>query len=188
MTEKELIKGCIKGNKDAQYMLYKQYAANMLGTCYRYAHSIDDAEDILQEGFIKVFAKINQFKGEGNLGGWIRRVMVNTAINYIKKHKRYKQDLQPEENALHIVSKDDIEVNLNVKDIVKTIKQLPVNYQIVFNLIAIEGYEYQEVCSILNMNINTTRSMYSRARMMLIQLLKKNEIDLTKYNEQQIGK
>ncbi|MEL4486271.1 RNA polymerase sigma factor, partial [Shewanella algae] len=77
---------CIKGHKEAQYLLYKQFAAQMLGVCYRYTKSVEDAEDILQEGFIKVFTNLHSYKSEGDLGAWIRRIMVNTAITYINKH------------------------------------------------------------------------------------------------------
>ena len=125
MTDKELIKNCIRGKKEAQYLLYQQFAATMLGVCYRYTKSLDDAEDVLQEGFIKVFTKINQFKNEGELGAWIRKIMVNSAINYIQKHNRYRKELQTEDKALHIISDDNPEINLDIKDLVELIRLLP---------------------------------------------------------------
>lgn len=186
MTEQELIKNCLKGKKEAQYMLYQQYAAIMLGVCYRYTKSLDDAEDVLQEGFIKVFTKLHQYQKNGELGAWIRRIMVNTAINYLQKHNRYKKELQAEETALHIVSDENPEIKLDTKDLVEIIRQLPGNYQVVFNLIAVEGYDYKEVCELLHMNINTARSLYSRARSLLITLLKKNDVTTTKQYAEKI--
>ncbi len=176
MNKEDLIKKCIARKKDAQYLLYQQYAAQMLGLCYRYTKSLEDAEDVLQEGFIKVFTNIHQYKNEGELGGWIRRIMINTAITYINKHKRYKKEMINDDVLLHAVSEDNPEIKLEVQDIIETIRQLPGNYQIVFNLIAIEGYKYNEVCDLLKQNINTIRSQYSRARAMLIQDLKNNEV------------
>ena len=175
MNTQDLLKRCVNGKKDAQYLLYRQYAAQMLGVCYRYSKSLEDAEDILQEGFIKVFTKIHQYKNQGELGAWIRKIMVNTAITYINKHNRYKKEMLVDDILLHPVSDDNPEIKLSVQDIVETIRQLPGNYQTIFNLIAIEGYDYKEVCDLLQLNINTIRSQYSRARAMLIQLLKNNE-------------
>lgn len=176
MNNQELLKKCIKGHKEAQYLLYKQFAAQMLGVCYRYTKSVEDAEDILQEGFIKVFTNLHSYKSEGDLGAWIRRIMVNTAITYINKHNRYKKGIQVDDIKLHPISTENPDLNLDMKDIVETIRQLPGNYQTVFNLIAIEGYDYSEVCQILQININTARSQYNRARAMLIELLKKIEL------------
>lgn len=168
MPTKELIKDCIKNKKEAQQQLYNLYASSMLGICYRYTKSIEDAEDILQEGFIKVFTKIHQFKNDGDLGAWIRRIMVNTAINYLQKHSRYKKEMQVDDMKLHPVSNENPAINLDTKELVELIRQLPSGYQTVFNLVAIEGYDHMEVSAILGMNINTVRSNYSRARAVLI--------------------
>lgn len=171
----ELIKQCLKGNRDAQYRLYQQFAAQMLGICYRYTKSMEDAEDVLQEGFIKVFTNLNQYRNEGDLGGWIRRIMVNTALTYLNKHNRYKKEMLIDDVAVHPISDDSPDVKLNTKDLADIIRELPSNYQTIFNLIAIEGYDYNEVCALLGLNMNTARSQYSRARVALIHLLKKKE-------------
>jgi RNA polymerase sigma factor (sigma-70 family) len=173
MQEKELIKECINGNKAAQHLLYNTYAGSMLGVCYRYTKNIADAEDILQEGFIKVFTRLYQFKFKGELGAWIRKIMVNTAINYLNRHNRYKRELQIEDILLHPVSDDNPEVQIETKQLVEIIRELPVAYQTVFNLVAVEGYSHVEVAKLLNANENTIRSKYSRARTLLIQALKK---------------
>ncbi|MBN8835901.1 MAG: RNA polymerase sigma factor [Sphingobacteriia bacterium] len=180
MNNQELLTLCIKGNKQAQHLLYKQYAAQMLGVCYRYVKDIEDAEDILQEGFIKVFCNLHQFRNKGELGAWIRKIMVNTAITYIKKHNRYKKDILIDNIVLHPVSEENPEIGLDVKDIVETIRQIPSHYQLIFNLVAVEGYEYSEICVLLNMNLNTARSQYNRARAILIELLRKKESNIIK--------
>jgi RNA polymerase sigma-70 factor (ECF subfamily) len=148
----------------------------MMGVCYRYTKSAADAEDILQEGFIKVFTKLHQFKNEGDLGAWIRRIMVNTAITYLNKHNRYKRDMQLEALTMHPVSDDDPEINIDTKQLVEIIRTLSSGYQTIFNLVAVEGYSLIEVSQLLNINENTIRSRYSRARAMLIILLKKADL------------
>jgi RNA polymerase sigma-70 factor (ECF subfamily) len=175
MLTKDLIKKCLEGKQQAQEILYHQYADIMMGVCYRYTKSAADAEDILQEGFIKVFTRLHQFKNEGDLGAWIRRIMVNTAITYLNKHNRYKREMQLEEIALHPVSFDTPEINMDAKQLAELIRTLPVGYQTVFNLVAVEGYTQVEVSQLLNCNENTVRSKYSRARTMLIQLLRKSD-------------
>ncbi len=147
----------------------------MLGVCYRYTKSIEDAEDVLQEGFIKVFTHLHQFKREGDIGAWIRRIMVNTAITYLNKHKRYKKEMGLDEIQLHPISDENPEIKMGAKELADTIRQLPAVYQAIFNLIAVEGFEHKEVSQLLNININTVRSQYSRARAMLVAKLKNNQ-------------
>jgi len=173
MQEKELIKECIGGNKAAQHLLYYKYAGSMLGVCYLYTKNLADAEDILQEGFIKVFTRLYQYRFNGELGAWIRKIMVNTAITYLNKHNRYKRELQIEDVLLHPVSDENPEIQIDTKQLVEIIRDLPVAYQTVFNLVAVEGYSHVEVAKLLNENENTIRSRYSRARALLIQALKK---------------
>lgn len=170
----QLIKDCLKNKKEAQHELYQQYASTMLGVCYRYTKSIEDAEDVLQEGFIKVFNNLHQFKNQGELGAWIRRIMVNVAITYLKKHNRYKKDLQITEVGLHPISQENPTISIDTKDLVNIIRSLPIAYQTIFNLMAVEGYSATEVAEILNLNINTVRSQYSRARALLIKAIEQN--------------
>lgn len=186
METQQLLKNCIKGKKEAQLQLYQQYAAAMLGVCYLYTKSIEDAEDVLQEGFIKVFTRLHQFKQQGNIGAWIRRIMVNTAIDYLNKHKRYKNEMRADDPVLHPVTDENPEIKMDTKQLVEMIQQLPAGYQVIFNLIAVEGYEHAEVSKLLDMNINTVRSKYSRARMMLIMILKKNALSETRNYEGKI--
>ncbi|HLY68641.1 MAG TPA: RNA polymerase sigma factor [Puia sp.] len=172
-----LVKDCLKGKSAAQRELYNYFAQPMLGVCYRYTKSMNDAEDVLQEGFIKVFKNLHQYKAEGELGAWIRRIMVNTAINYLKSASRYQYDLAFAESGLHPVSDDDPEVLLNAKDLADLIRQLPAGYQTIFNLHAVEGYSHVEIGKILGINEGTSRSQYARARALLISWIKKNSQD-----------
>jgi len=175
-SEKQLIADCLDGNHTAQKTLYQLYANKMLGICYRYTKTLEDAEDVLQEGFIKVFTRIHQFSGEGNFTSWITTIMVNTAIDYLHKRKKYRKDLNLDDLPIYMVSDDNPDINMDTKDLVEHIRNLPLSYQLVFNLVAIEGYSQMEVADILKTNINTIRSRYSRARAMLIVEIKKNEL------------
>ncbi|MFN2440019.1 MAG: RNA polymerase sigma factor, partial [Chitinophagaceae bacterium] len=123
----------------AQKELYDLFSKQMLGICYRFTKSIADAEDVLQEGFVKVFKNLHQYKGDGELGGWIRTIMITTALNYLKKHKSYQQELVFNEDHLHPVSNDNPEIKLNAKELAELIRQLPTGYQTIFNLHAVEG-------------------------------------------------
>jgi RNA polymerase sigma factor (sigma-70 family) len=176
LNTKQLVKECIKNNAMAQRTVYDMFSANMLGLCYRYTKSIHDAEDVLQEGFIKVFKNIGQFKFEGELGAWIRRIMVNTALTYINKHARYRNEQIIEDHLLHAVVDNDVEIDFDLKELANSVRQLPSNYQTIFNLVAIEGYSQVEAAELLHQNVNTVRSQYSRARTQLIALLQKKEI------------
>jgi len=149
----------------------------MLGVCYRYTKSVTDAEDILQDGFVKVFRHLHSYKKEGELGAWIRRIMVTTALNYLKKNKQYRIELSFEGNdALHPVVDNDAEVKLSAKELAELIRQLPTGYQTIFNLHAVEGYTHVEIGKMLGISEGTSRSQYSRARSLLIEWINKNEM------------
>src|SRR5688572_2808501 len=116
MDYQKLVKDCLKGRPDAQRQLYEQFAEYMLGVCYRYTKSMPDAEDAMQEGFVKVFTNLHQFKSQGELGAWIRRIMVNTTINYLKKQSRYQAELSFTDITLHPVTGDDPEIQMSTKE------------------------------------------------------------------------
>lgn len=168
MDDHQLIKDCIKGKTAAQKELYNLFAGPMLGICYRYTKSIADAEDVLQEGFVKVFRNLHQYKFEGELGGWIRKIMVNTAINYLKKNTRYQTELLFTDDQLHAVVDDHPEVRMSAKELSELIRQLPTGYQTIFNLHAVEGFTHVEIGEILGIHEGTSRSQYARARNLLI--------------------
>lgn len=169
MTDQlQLIKNCLKGKAAAQKQLYEAFAPTMLGVCYRYTKSLPDAEDVLQEGFVKVFRFLHQYNKEGELGAWIRRIMVNTALNYLKKSQKYQHDLLFDKTEMHAITREDPEVLLNAKELAELIRQLPTGYQTIFNLVAIEGFSHVEVGEMLGISENTSRSQYMRARHLLI--------------------
>jgi RNA polymerase sigma factor (sigma-70 family) len=177
MDHRQLVKDCLKGDRVAHQELYALFAETMLGICYRYTKSMADAEDVLQDGFVKVFMHLDQYKFEGELGGWIRRIMVNTAINYLKKNSWYQSELLFTDSGLHPVSGDDPEMTLSAKELAELIRQLPPGYQTIFNLHAVEGYSHVEIGKILGINEGTSRSQYARARALLISWIKKLSSD-----------
>lgn len=174
MDQLKLVKDCLRGNSQAQRQLYDQYAPQMLGVCYRYTRSMRDAEDILQEGFIKVFHHLNQYKNEGELGAWIRRIMVNTALNYLKRNRKYQEEMFFTEAYLHPVADDDPAVRVQAKELADMIRQLPQGYQVIFNLHAVEGFSHVEIGQMLGISDGTSRSQYARARNLLITWIEKS--------------
>lgn len=183
MDDNQLVKECLKGKSAAQRLLYDRFASPMLAVCYRYTKSVADAEDVLQEGFVKTFKSLEQFRGQGELGAWIRRIMVTTAINYLKKNSRYAAELVFGEEHLHAVSTHSPQVSLDAKELAALIRQLPSGYQTIFNLYAVEGYSHLEIGKILGIQEGTSRSQYARARALLIQWIeqKNNDLKTTAY-------
>ncbi|CAN5892605.1 RNA polymerase sigma factor [soil metagenome] len=168
MTEDELINGCIRENAACHKEVFNRYAGHMLGVCQRYARNSDDAEDILQDAFIKVFSKIGQFKFEGSFEGWIRKIVVNTAL---KKYSliRYSKELTGYE--INERNEEQIEAaaysHLTEKDLLVLINNLPDGYRLIFNLYVIEGYQHEEIAGMLGIQPGTSRSQLVKARAML---------------------
>jgi len=181
MDQGKLVKDCLKGLPQAQRQLYDCYAEAMLGVCYRYTKCVADAEDILQEGFIRVFNNLHQYRFEGELGAWIRRVMVRTALNYLKKNKRYSFELSYDEINLHPVSVDNPQVTLQAKELANLVRQLPTGYQTIFNLHAIEGFTHIEIGAMLGIHEGTSRSQYARARALLISWIENKTADIKQH-------
>lgn len=175
MDYPSLVKACLRNEPAAQKALYEHFAGGMLGVCYRYTKSRADAEDILQEGFVKVFRNLNQYRHEGELGGWIRRIMVTTALNYLKRVSRYSQELMYNEESLHPVSNDNPELKMQARELAELIRQLPTGYQTIFNLHAVEGFSHVEIGAMLGIHEGTSRSQYARARALLISWIEKRE-------------
>lgn len=171
----ELIKGCQLGQRQAQEKLYRFYAAKMLGVCMRYATDKMEAEDMLQNGFIKVFGRMNDFRGDGSFEGWIRRIMVHSSIEYYRKHHKMMQlvDLETPgaEQSVNAVAA----AHLEAKDLLVIIQKLPPNYRMVFNLYAIEGYSHKEIGEMMNISEGASKSQLSRARTILKEMVIKTE-------------
>lgn len=168
-----LVNDCLKKKPAAQQQLYEHFAPAMLGVCFRYTKSIQDAEDVLQEGFVKVYHHLNKYRSAGELGAWIRRIMVTTALNYLKKHKRYREELVFAEMPLHPVSDRNPVIQLDAKQLSELIRQLPTGFQTIFNLYAIEGYTHAEIGGMLGISDGTSKSQYARARYLLIEWIEK---------------
>ena len=172
MDDATLIKECVKGNAKAQRFLFEKFAPKMLTVCIRYAKNKSDAEDVLQDAFIKVFNKISEFKNEGSLEGWIRRIMVNTSLDQIRKNSKFSNDTDLEAVSYKLENNDFTFENLVSEDLLKLINSMPNGYRVVFNMFAIEGYSHQEIASTLGVTENTSKSQYLRARSFL-----KNELE-----------
>jgi len=164
MTDLELANKCREQDREAQQLLFDRHSRLMMTVCLRYADDRQEAEDMLQEGFIKVFKHIDQYTGKGALGGWIRKVMVNTALNYIRQHKHHRR-LADVELAEGIESEDtDAIENMSADDLVKLISQMPTGYKTVFNLFAIEGYSHGEIATSLGISESTSKTQFLKAR------------------------
>ncbi|MEI7595555.1 MAG: sigma-70 family RNA polymerase sigma factor [Bacteroidota bacterium] len=171
--EKLLIKQCIDGHSNAQELLYRRFASKMLGVCMRYANSRMEAEDILQEGFIKIFNNLDKFQFNGSLEGWVRRIMVNSALTHYKANIKYIQSIEYDSACCEEVSKSEILESINTKELLKLIQTMPEGYKMVFNMFAIEGYSHKEIGELMGISESTSKSQLSRARVYLQEKIKK---------------
>jgi RNA polymerase sigma-70 factor (ECF subfamily) len=183
MTEQAIIAGCLHNDAAAQRELFNTYSPKMLSVCYRFAHNREDAEDMLQEGFIKVFTQIHTFQNKGSFEGWIRRIMVHTSINFLKKYKKFTENLDLTSAENLAVQEESIASIMQSKQVVACIRLLPIGYKTVLNLFAIEGYSHREISTLLDIEESTSRSQYTRAKAMLSNILiKKRIIEAPKEN------
>ena len=165
-TESDLIQGCIEGNPRMQELLYKQFSPKMYAVCLRYSGNPEDSQDILQEGFIKVYRNIHKFRGEGSFEGWMRRIFVNTAIEHFRKSVNLYPVTESQEN--NMADKDWSAFDrLAVKDLIKLIQELSPGYRTVFNLYVVEGYTHREVAEMMGISEGTSKSQLARAKAIL---------------------
>jgi RNA polymerase sigma-70 factor (ECF subfamily) len=169
--EKKILEGCIKGNGDCQKALYNVMAGKMYALCLRYARDNDDAKDILQEGFIKVYTKIDQYGFKGSFEGWMRRIFVNTALMRYRDNKMIHVELNEQVYEDEVLS-EELETSHGEDELLKLIDELSPRYKLVFNLYAIEGYSHQEISKMLNISEGTSKSNLSRARTILQEKLR----------------
>jgi RNA polymerase sigma factor (sigma-70 family) len=167
MDDLTLVTECAKGNSKAQRALFDKFAPKMMAVCQRYLRNTQEAEDVLQDGFVKVFQKIVDFKMEGSLEGWIRRIVVNTALDTIRKNKKLLDDVQVEEVQYKVSFTDHQFDGMDLAQLMKLIDGMPDGYRVVFNMFAIEGYSHKEIADTLGVTENTSKSQYSRARAFL---------------------
>lgn len=165
MQEDQLIQKVLEGDAKAQEAFYRQFAPKMYAVSLRYAHDRDEANDILQEGFVKVFSNLVSYRHEGSLEGWIRRTIVNTAINYYKKNAKHHTYADFEMAMIYEKSDDaTIVEQMSANELLQVISELPDGYRAVFNLNVIEGYTHKEIGELLNISENTSKSQLARAR------------------------
>jgi RNA polymerase sigma factor (sigma-70 family) len=173
ITDSDLIKGCLENDRRMQQELYNRFAPKMYGVCLRYTGNGDDAQDVLQDGFVKVFRKLDSFRSEGSFEGWIRRVFVNTAIEHVMR-KHYMQPVtEREENTLESKTLTALD-GLSEKDILKLVQQLAPGYRAVFNLYVVEGYSHKEIGEMLDITEGTSKSQLSRAKVILQEMIKQH--------------
>lgn len=164
MDDSVLVEKCINGDQRAQRELFEKFAPKMLGVCLRYASNSEQAEDVLQEGFIKVFTKLEAYSGKGSFEGWIRRIMVNTSLDQIRKNIKFQDNLAVEDVEYKLSTNAFILEGLASEDLLSMINEMPGGYKVVFNMFAIEGYSHKEIAKRLDISENTSKSQYSRAR------------------------
>lgn len=174
-NEHELIQACIRGDRQAQRALYEQFKRLLFVVCLRYADNREEAEDMLQEGFVLIYRDLHQFSGQGPIGAWMRRVVVNTALQHIRRRKRdvltaqledahYAADNSPENSPI---------TSLHTQDLVRMLQTLPIGYRTVLNLYVIEGFSHKEIAEMLNISVNTSKSQLSRAKELMRRTLER---------------
>lgn len=172
IIESDLIHGCVNGDRRMQEELYRRFSPRMYAVCLRYAGTAEEAQDILQEGFIKIFKKLTSFRGEGSFEGWIRRIFVNTAIEHFRRKKYLQPVTEKEENTMegNYLSVLD---ELAERDILALVQELSPGYRTVFNMYVVEGYTHKEIGDILGISEGTSKSQLSRAKVILQEMVKK---------------
>lgn len=166
-----LIKACINGDRSAQYALYKQYSRAMYNICYRITNDPDDAEDVLQEAFLSAFRNLQSFKGESSFGAWLKKIVVNSSINHVKKSRIIFIPLEGHDSG-HEREVDDNEIILEIDRIKEALQQLPDGFRTVLSLYLFEGYDHREIAAILGISESTSKSQYNRAKKRLKEILK----------------
>jgi RNA polymerase sigma-70 factor (ECF subfamily) len=178
----DIVRKCVKGDRKAQQELYKHFYSKMMGVCYRYSNNTEDAKDLLQDGFVKVFNNLKKYNFNGSLEGWIRRIMVNTAIDHFRKNKNVFLVNDDEGYILEnskVESANTIYSQFGVSDIMEAIQSLTPAYKAVFNLNVIEGYPHKDIAKKLNISEGTSKSNLAKAKMKLRTILEQKE---TNYN------
>lgn len=168
MSDSELVSECLKGNSSAQRTLFQLHSGKMFAVCLRYMGSTMEAEDVLQESFIKVFEKLNQWKGDGPLGGWIRTIVVNTSLTRIKNNKKFKLDKNIDEAVAFTDNSEDQLEALQAEDLMKLIAQMPDGYKTVFNLFVVEGYGHKEIADMLGVSESTSKTQFLKGKNWLV--------------------
>lgn len=173
VNHEEIVKGCISGKRKSQEQLFNLFSDDMFGVCRYYSKDLTEAEDTLHEGFMKVFQKIDQFKSTGSLAGWIRRIMINTALEKFRKQNKLYALGDEIDNEVDI-NPDNVISDLAAEDLINLVSELSPQYRVVFNLYAIEGYSHKEIGEMLGISEGTSKSNLARARYILQEKVKKH--------------
>lgn len=167
----EIIEGCRKGRPKYQKALYDSYAPTFLGVCYRYAAGMQEAEDMMHDGFVIILTKIDSYSGSGSFEGWMRRIMVNNAINHIKKKDALRFSYEPELVIDSRIADDSVLDQIQYKELIDMVKTLAPGYQLVFNLYAVEGFSHKEIGEKIGISESTSKSQYHMAKMKLKEMI-----------------
>ena len=175
MDEKQLIEGCINGDRRAQKALYDKYSRRMMAVCLRYVKDMEDARDLLQEGFVKLYTNISKYSGEGSFDGWMRKIFVNCALERLRQNDILKNADDISDINYADIADESTVTQMSSDEIMMYVRSLPDGFRTVFNLFAIEGYSHKEIGNMLNISESTSRSQYMRARKILQNKILKNE-------------
>jgi RNA polymerase sigma-70 factor (ECF subfamily) len=173
-NEKRIIEGCLQNDHRSQELLYNRYAPGMFGVCLRYCDNVDDAEDVLQDAFILVFSHLKTFRSEGSFEGWIKRIIINSAINFLKKKVISLAMVPIHEEIFDATIHADILSKLSEKDLLTMIRNLPPGYRTVFNLFVIDGYSHNEIAERLGFTVSNSKTQLMRAKIALRMMLIKD--------------
>ncbi len=177
MNEEQLVKKCLEKDTLAQKQLFDFYSKRMMGVCLRYAKDSEEAQDVLQMGFIKVFEKLEMYKHQGSLEGWIRKIIVNTALDNIRKNKKLMNNVEIDKVDYQLQNYDEnVLGSLSAQDLLRVIQEMPTGFRTVFNMFAIEGFSHKEIAEKLNISVSTSKSQFSRARVYLQKRLKEQKL------------
>ena len=167
MKEQQLIEGCRKGNRLAQKELYDIYSRKMMGVCLRYVSDRETARDLLQDGFVKVFTSVDSYTGTGSFEGWMRKIFVNCALEYLRKSDVLREATDLDNTAELINPDSSVVSDLSAAELMALVQELPAGFRAVFNMFAIEGYSHKEISEMLNITESTSRSQFTRAKQLL---------------------
>jgi RNA polymerase sigma factor (sigma-70 family) len=173
MDRESLIQECIGGDAAAQRRLFDSLAPKMLSICLRYLGNKEEAEDVCQLSFVKLFNSLKDYNNEGSFDGWVRRIFVNTSLDQLRKNKKMKYDVSMDDVDYRIVNSDHIVERMEAADLMNIVEQMPTGYRTVFNLFAVEGYSHREIAEKLGITENTSKSQFKRARTHLMKILEK---------------
>jgi RNA polymerase sigma factor (sigma-70 family) len=173
MDRESLIQKCIQGEALAQRRLFDSLAPKMLTVCLRYLGNREEAEDVCQISFVKLFNNLRDYNNEGSFDGWVRRIFVNTCLDQLRKNKKTKYDVSMDDVDYRLENNDFIMERMEAADLMKIVEQMPTGYRTVFNLFAVEGYSHKEIAERLEITENTSKSQFKRARTHLMNSLEK---------------